>query len=62
MARNEKTRFSRVLTIVVALPAFQFAGCLSDAEIRAFVGDVVAASLDVTEVAINNWIDQSLLN
>ena len=60
MAVKRKTWMQRVVLAMAALPIMQVGGCLTDDNIRAIVGDLVAVSLDATGVAINNLLDQNL--
>ena len=61
MTHRRNTWSRKLMAALLALPLLQSAGCFSDDDVRAIIGNVVSFSLDVAEVAINNLIEQSFL-
>ena len=61
MTHRRNTWSRKLMAALLALPLLQSAGCFSDDDVRAIIGNVVSFSLDVAEVAINNVIEQSFL-
>ena len=61
MLRKRMVRFGKAIRVAVLAPALLLGGCLSTDDLQSLIGDGVGLAFDAAETAVNNWIDQSLI-
>ncbi len=61
MLCKRKVRFWKAIRVSVLVPVLLVGGCLTSDDLRSLIGDGVGLAFNAAETAVNNWIDQSLI-